>query len=337
MAIATNDFPLQCAIQDDKATEATAPVYAFEVIDGGLGSRPQVDTLNVCDNGIWVPSHKRIGYAETGGSPVVTANPNSLGALLVGALGADSVTGSGDPYTHVITPATDIDEFPWFTFWQCFGDQWEAFPACAIVGLDIECSIQNKYMRVTPQIIGTKRQKTHATVTPVASEDVLFHWLDATGTWKLNSAAEASVRSFRFSVGMNAAALQGEDVTAYTVQRKRGSINVAIEVLVEDLDTLNLIKYGSTSPSAETEILDTISQGAIEVEFTADDDPERSIKFEIDEFDYDPEPAYAVTGNPAGDEVYLTVGGEATGDPTGATPICTITLLNSEDDYLPGS
>lgn len=453
MSVATASFNLQGAKQTGKGAYPAQPAYFFKVLEGGLGGAPQVDRLEVADGGMWTPTAKRVGYIETGGQPSVTAQPKNLAFLLWLAFGAISSGGGGDPYSHSITPATSAAGFPYSTWWQKFDTEWRQFRDCQISALEIECSVENKFMRLRPTFVGMQPEKKVAAPTEATEETDIYHWLDATGyhvidgdptnvehtvvpadlaalkswltafkaSWNAHCAVAtgahhkaadatntlgyatppadeaaciaalteiktdvnahmanttvhlnadvlnplafgtpcastaacivaveemrgydntpgkvlkhmgvvASIKSVKQTVSMGATPLQGEDLTAYALQRKRGSIALAVEYLMEDFGLVNKVKFGATNPAAGTEATSEIQTGAFSCKFTANTSgAERSAALVVPQFDYDPEP-FNVYGNPAGNEQYLTVGGEA----SGTAPLCTWTVKNSVASY----
>ncbi len=183
--IATNDFRIQVAKQTARGIYPANPTYGLRVLDGGLSSKPTLDTKNIADGSIWTPSIKRIGYIESGGQPTFTVDPISAGLLLTAGMGTDTPAGGSDPYSHVITPATSMSGFPYLTFWQEFDGEWSVFHDCQIVGFELACSTDNKFMTIQPTIIGMAKEQKCGKPTPAAAETDLYHWLDAGGYWVL--------------------------------------------------------------------------------------------------------------------------------------------------------
>lgn len=453
--IAIHDSCLYIAKQTARGVYPSEPTYFLELIDGGLSSRPTIDSLNIMDGRIFGVSKKRIGYVETGGQPTITAQPKDMGAVIAWAFGACSTSGSSDPYTHTITPATSLSGFPYVTIWQKLDDQWTVFRDCQIVALDIECSADNKFMRLRPTIVGFAKEMTVDEPGSLPSQETdAVHWLDAGGyhclngdfdhmehqalptdleelkTWLSNfkttyndhcavssgthhKAADATntlsystpladlsacitaldeiktdliahgadttvhyfadttdnnptygtlttlqdcldavaelagqvnspgcynrhvgaiagIRNVVLNFSMNATPVQGEGVTAYVAQRKPGTINMAIDLLLEDFRLINLAKFGDPAPAAGTELTTEIQNLSFATKFTASTSGnERSIKIAVPQYDLDPEPLMSLYGNPEGNEPVVTVGGEA----TGSAPICTVTVVNDVDGY----
>ena len=451
MATATNKFNLQVAKQTAKGAAATAPAYFLELLEGGLKSPPTVDTLNSMDGGIWTPSHKRIGYVDAGGAPVMLVSPKMAPLIFYAGLGGLATTGAADPWTHTITPATSLTSFPYLSGWELFDDQWTFFRDLQVSGFILEVAVASKFMRLTPTFVGMAKEKKVAAPTPATQEDDVGHWLDAEGYWVMNGdltnifyggiptdlttaytwctaykaaynahcavssgvhhkaadavnviaastptdlptlisflgevktdynahvvsttvhyfadvrtlsygtlttladclaaieevqgyknapgdynghlGATAALRNLRFEVNMGATPLQGESMVPYTVKRKRGAINCAVEMLLEDFRMMNLVKFGDPAPAVGTETTSEIQHGSLNVKFTLQTTGnERSVQIIVPQFDFDPAGVMDTVGNPEGDEIYLTLGGEA----SGTAPIASVIVKNSVSTY----
>lgn len=104
--------------QSAKGTAASAATYGYGV-DGG--SIFKLD-LQEDEIGLTWSNLDILGYDRKGVKPSQDvgsiATANLIGLYLLGALGADTVTGSASPYTHTITPASVL---PYLTAWGAFG------------------------------------------------------------------------------------------------------------------------------------------------------------------------------------------------------------------------
>lgn len=453
MTINTADYAIYAATQTARGVPAAAPTYALSVISGGLSGSPTVDELNVCEGSMWTPRYKRIGRIEAGGSPVFAAQPKDLALLLYAGMGNISTSGSADPYVHTITPATSPSGFPFLTFWQKLDTYWERFEDCQVTEFTLECSVADKFMRITPTIVGLERpKKVGAISSPPAAETDVYHWLDASGYWviegdianlysgavptdldtaktaataikaaynlhcavasgqhhkaadatnvvtvadasdettlvalvndikakltahmastsvhyfadtkhavttadatdtataiallaeligKTNApgdynghlGAVANVNLFRLHLAMNAVAWQGEELTAYTIVRKKGTVDVAVNQLLEDMAIKSKIIYGDPAAAAETAMTDEIQTGSVAVKFIASTTaPERSLKIVVPRLDYNPASVAEITGNPDGNEIEIELGGTASGSGT----LVTATVLNGVASY----
>ncbi len=180
--IATGYGGLYVAKQTARGVYPAGPAYALEVISGGLIPNPTTTTLNLADNRLFGASKKGISYIEVGGQVTVTAQPKAMGALLAWCWGVDTPSGAGDPYTHVITPATSFSGFPFVTFWQRFDDQWYMFRDCQVAGCDIECTNDGDgFMRLVLTIIGVAKEKKVAAPDLPAAETDAVKWIDGGG------------------------------------------------------------------------------------------------------------------------------------------------------------
>ena len=149
------------------------------------------------------------------------------------------------------------------------------------------------------------------------------------GDYNAHLGATAALKSITLALDPAAATIQGEDVTPYAVQRKRGTISVAAELLVEDLRLINLVQFGDIAPTAEDAATDEIQFGSLVAKFIASTSgAERSLQISVPQFDYDPS-GMQLEGDAEGIEQYITVGGEA----SGTAPIATVTVLNSATTY----
>jgi hypothetical protein len=441
------------AKQTARGVYPAAPTYFLELIDGGLTSKPTVDSLNIMDGRIFGSSRKRIGYVETGGIPTVTAQPKSMGAVFAWGWGNSSPAGGADPYAQTIIPPTTLSGFPFITGWQKKLGEWTVFHDLQIIGLDCEVSVDAKHMRLKPNFVGMAKEQACAAPSPATEETDIVHWLDAggyhvfsgdyahiyhgalptdlttgiaaanalkaqynlhcavatglhhkaadatntitaadaatleaelvtlcaemrtdyaahrvlttthyfadttnvvahaaptttatcltflaefigavnsPGTYNRHLGAVANVRRMLLSFNMNASPIQGEGVTAYAIQRKPGTITIAVDQLQEDTRLINFAKFGKPVPVAGDEITTEIQTLGFTTKFIANTTGlERSIKIDVPQFDLDPEPLMSLMGNTEGTEPIITIGGEA----TGTAPIATVTITGEVSAY----
>lgn len=119
MGIQSRISQLGMAKQTAKGTPAAAAVFTIGLTGGNVFDftydQKELDTT-------WstrgVEAYDRISMVGAVKADAV-AMPNSIGFLLLAALGADAVTGSG-PFVHTITPANAL---PWVTFFTLFGTE----------------------------------------------------------------------------------------------------------------------------------------------------------------------------------------------------------------------
>ncbi len=455
MAIASNRYNLQMAIQTARGVYPTKPTYFYETTGAGLVPRPTITSLDINDGRLWGPAKKRVTYIETGGEPEIMAQPAGVVPLLYGMFGAlTSVPGT--PNAHTITPATTLASFPYFTIWEFFDDEWRVFKDCQIVGGSFSVSVDSTWCLVKPTIIGMAPMEYSAALVSqdqATEETQNYHWLDgggyhfiggdpanalhkalptdldslktylsdfktaynlhcavATGLHhkaadttnvltyttpitdqtaadnacadiktafnahvnsttvhyfansdnKLTSAAptglsaclafvqelqgamanspgaynrhlgaRAGARSFTMDVNLNSEAIQGEDIVAYTVKRKQGSVTASMDLLQEDFKLINLALFGDPKPAAGTVQTSQIQRLSMLNKFVMAGTPEVSLEFNIPQFDFDPEPIFGIAADPAGGQIVVGIGGEA----SGTDPVITITAKNAVASY----
>lgn len=150
------------------------------------------------------------------------------------------------------------------------------------------------------------------------------------GAFNRHLGARAGARSFTLVVDRAAAAVPGESVAPYAVQYKRGTIQVAQDLLLEDFELVNLALFGDPNPSVGTKQTTEIEHLSLYDKFVSQATPEEwSVAFNVPQFDLDPEPLSNITPNADGSEIFQTIGGKA----SGVDPLITVTLKNSVAEY----
>lgn len=215
-----------------------------------------------------------------------------------------------------------------------YGTPCADLPACITACTEIRTDSLAHYASETVHYFAdTLNAMTHANPTDLPTVlTFLQEWIGATnspGSFNRHCGAKAGTREFKLSITMNATPLQGEELVAYALHRKAGEITASEDVLVEHFKDINRVLYGDPDPVAGTEQSTEIQLGGLYVKFIEQASPEHSLALSIPQFDYDPEPLSAAAGNPGGDEVYATLGGEASGSGT----LLTATLMNAQASY----
>lgn len=106
------------AKQSAKGSGASAGTYQVGV-EGGqiIDSMVSDEIIDQTWSSRDVEAFDRLEAVPASGFDLV-AMPNTLGMLLYGACGADTVTGAGDPYTHTFKTGTDL---PYWTLFATYG------------------------------------------------------------------------------------------------------------------------------------------------------------------------------------------------------------------------
>lgn len=173
--VAGNVADLAYALQSAQGSPAGSPEIRSYLTAGQV--MPQRTAIDVAETtGQRLRNRSVIQSVDVGGTPQIAARPNDLGLWLLGALGAESVTGSSDPWKHVITNAGTI---PWMTFWRMLGNLiWEEFDDCKISQLVLtSASGQPLLAQATVMGLGPK-SRTSETWSGVAitDENPLMHY-----------------------------------------------------------------------------------------------------------------------------------------------------------------
>lgn len=213
--------------------------------------------------------------------------PKAVGALLYGVLGAKSVTGAADPWTHTFTFATSR---PWWTMFRNIGGLiWQRFSDCRINRLALHGE-SYEALRATIGWQGISHQsRTSGEATPDIETSQRFLHYDGKAALLVEGTAVPSIRSWDIDINRNSALVPGDDVVPIDIQEGRCDITASVTKLLLDASLYNRFWYGSASPSNNApptkDILELAgSPAGIEFLFTrvaAAPGPERSLKLAI--------------------------------------------------------
>ena len=186
--------------------------------------------------------------------------------FLAGAIGADVVTGTADPYTHTISPANTLAS--WTIEKNLGGYESEQYAGCRINKIDIDCTTGNQEAKATAEVIAQSvAVLSSPTAVSLVSTDTPFVpenqvTLSALGT------ARTDATSCKVSFTNNLKAtytLDSSNNLAYLTPLAR-QCNGQIVVVWQSLDDatygyLKKMPIGGGSAVTGTLVL-TISQGA---------------------------------------------------------------------------
>jgi len=207
----------------------------------------------------YVTAHKADGQFA------LLCRPDIMGALLAWALGADSVSGAADPYTHTITPATSV---PWLSIERQLASiaDCERLVDCVIESLVIEGK-GGLPLKATVNYLGTKGTHGESAATASYEADRPFMFFDA--AFQVNGSAAETITEFRLAIK------NLFDTDLFTTEIYRADIPLIgrdIEVEfgfpMENLDQYREVLYGTSSGTTPAESLKT---GSFELDasFTA--------------------------------------------------------------------
>jgi len=253
------------AKQSGKGSIAANPAFAFGLTGGGLSVAISQDADPIT-SAYLSPSGAYRDKVENGASLQTRAWQKAIGLLLLGALGADSVTGSG-PYTHTLTLGSSL---PYLTIFEKKGDNAiMAVRDCKIDELEISWD-ENKPLEVSIKAAGGVFSFP-ASFTPTNDEsDTTNYYVPVGGTFKydVDSATPvvAAVKAGKITIkrGAEAQYFSGA-VEAGDVFEGGCAVEVSLTVLPDDTTLWRNVVTGAVGG---TSIQTTPLYGSFEVTFT---------------------------------------------------------------------
>jgi hypothetical protein len=277
---AGNTADLAIALQAAKGTAASASQHRTYTTGGGVA--PMRDVADIEEtSGSRLRSASWVQNTRAEGSPQIVVRPKMVGLLLYGALGAKSVSGAADPWTHVFTPATTL---PWLTVWRMLASAlFEKFTDCKVVGLHFS-SEAGGLLQVTADILGLTPSYLAAAEATAAVEttDAMIH-ADGSGQLSIEGTPTASIETFQLDILNNGALQQGDSVTGYDVSDQMLDITWTSRQSLIDFQLWNRFHYGDATPTAgDTPTRDVLELGAgyLDYKFERPGTPERSLRFQ---------------------------------------------------------
>lgn len=335
-------FDFQIALQAEKGTGADAPSHYLYCLSGSdVKADPEVVTVAIGEASRVSDGISFIAGAPVAGNLVIVAQDDMLPLVQLLCLGDLDTSGTGDPYAHAGT-INQTGGVPYFTLFKHVDDLYEKFIDCKVNTFRFETSAEGEgqLLKVTLGIVGIglpTYEEEWASPATAEDKDKIFLWHYGANSWSVDSTAVAGISEFILEGNNNLATVPGEDKTGYALAEQKGDITCSTRLVVEDLERYLTYMYGSSSPSASTEMtLDSIPTGQFSCKLervAASPGPERSFAVSIPELTYAVGEPPAITPDPSGAPIYQTLGGLVTGD----DPKITITTKNGTDTYELGS
>lgn len=335
MSTPSNIAKLRWAKQSAQGTVATASAFGAYLAGGDQPSADVTDEMFVETTGGRMLSDAYRSQVHVAGAPQFYLMPKSVGSLLYGVLGAKSVSGAGDPYTHIFTAATSR---PWFTFWRMVANLiWGRYGDCKIDKLVIHGET-GKPLTVTATILGISpaSQTTEETTVAIEIAQRYLHY-DGLGALLVEGAAVASIDNFDITIDNHGQAIGGDALTPIDISEGELTVTVAIRKLFLSASLHNRVIYGAASPTNNTAAVAAVlelagSPAGIEFTFTrvaASPGPTRSLKLAVPRLRVVPFQIQPATSqDPLREQLTL----EALAPTDGSSPI-TATLLNGVAAY----
>jgi len=338
MAIENRQGAIWWSKQSAKGSPSATAFRRGRHTAGDLTVNPDLGSENYTDGERFNNAQSFVNSVQGNGNPTFQAQCGVVGHLAYLMSGQETVTGAGDPFTHVATPA-NTGSF-WSTWFkrvgQAVGPLRERYNDCKLISLRIEGSSAAKIVKVTPTFVSLDAGEVWAS-DPVAVEETgnPMVYTEAVGTFRIAVASAEAVfkghSSFAFQINDAVAPWFGDDVVPHDITFGVGNIvieNITLLVDAAGLGIYNELIYGSASPAAGTKPRkDVPALGSYNFDLLRGST--REIKVELPGVQWNPD--VAVPLNPDGGAVELTLGAEAR--KSGSNPMYRITTKSADPAY----
>lgn len=282
-------YDLAIAPQSARGTAAAAAAFRMRVAGG---TPMPVRTVNDVEETSPDRLRAQAFVANVGveGQPDVFVRLPSMGLLWYLAMGAKSVSGAADPYTHVFTLA---NAQPWFTAWRMVGDLlYERFVDCKLAQLIVTSQngapVRGQFtiMGLHSEFIDQSTFETEAESADLDDGPVLMHY-DGAGKFLVEGTAVGSIERIVTTINNNTSQQQGDSLEGYDVSEGMRTIQIETTQAIEDAALYNRFHYGSATPSVgdgpTKEVLELGGANGVDFEWEQVSDtpgPERSMRLQ---------------------------------------------------------
>jgi hypothetical protein len=263
MALESNLYALWGAKQTAKGTPATEPKKRFVQVAGDISTNREDGAENFSNLDRFGDMTDFVNTIAGEGSPGFEAMPTETAWLCWVFFGADTVTGSADPWKHLFTPQTNGGFFA--TFWKRVGGsvvQREKFNDCKLGQLVMEGSSGQKVIRIAPAIFSLDPGEIFtADPTPaveMTTEDP-FLWTEGSGTFAVNGVTLRGSSQFTATWDEGLSPYYGDDVVPVDLITSNANISLGTTILVDSAGQQEYNKriYGTATPTTGTKPLHT--------------------------------------------------------------------------------
>ena len=238
--VATVGFAKQSA----KASLETAPTFEVGVNSGTLAELDITEEdLPISWSSRMVQGHDRTSVTP-GSSFETLAMPLSLGVLLQAAIGQDTISGAGDPYSHLFEP---IVALPYLSMFGRRNDEYYVMGDSRISELVLSWE-KTGALTVAVKTQGCTYEFDAAAPTPVAQEKPHSGILKGcSGTFQYAGAA-ATVTAGSITINNSIEAVFGSDsVLPADVFPALHTVDVSLTIVPDNLDEFQRAATGTTS------------------------------------------------------------------------------------------
>jgi len=283
----------QFAFQTEKDTPAAAPLYYLRLLQGtSIGPDREVQVKRTAESGRASDGIAVVGAMGSGGTVNFVCQPESLGAVLYGALGDVASSGGTAPFTHELTPEQE-GSLPWITGFVQIDTINMLIPNLKINSLKLVVSSADRLVVGQMELMGAGavQYKTAAPSPGVTPEAVAkkFAWDMAKDAWVLDGATVGYIHTFESNINNNLTAIPGEDYFPYDIQEGPLDVDYAAVISIIDASQYNTLVWGSATPSDAAEPTASVATGSFATKFThtaASPGPEVSLGISVTTSEY---------------------------------------------------
>jgi hypothetical protein len=263
------------AKQSAEGTAATTAEYQIPIYGGLLLPVEERTDYEVAQGDAYRPGQfKSKAWGE--GTIEFATFPQSIGRLLTGHFGLDTVSGAGDPRTHTIT----FNNAPhWNTLWvarplTASTHEWDRFIDCLFRSVEIQY-VSGQLLRARVDLL-SKKARVKVSAPTITTTEVLdsaaqrYTW--ASPTLKLDLDATPAVTtitniaSFTLHFGFDGGTYE-QTTELNPDYRDLGLwvVSMSAEILVQNWNEYYVAFFGSEAPSADTDQSGIVVRGAADL------------------------------------------------------------------------
>lgn len=313
------------AKQTAKGTAASNATYQIGVTGGSIvGAEITENDLNVTWSNRMIQGFERVGIVPMAEYDAI-AMPKSLGLLLYGASGADSVAGAASPYTHTITTSSDL---PYLSLFGRYGSEYYKVTDAKVDTVELSweqtsaLKVKAKYMGAGLSFLASSYTATNDELPSDNSGANIFRGQGGTFTF---DGAAATIKSGSITIQNNLEPVFGSDsVNPADIFPAMQSVEFSLTVLPTDM---TIWRKRLTGSAAGTTLTSLPYVGGVTIKHVLDSNTDvqfacTNASFTTDFPDADP------SGGPA----EITIAGKVA-TPSGGGQPYTWTLRNSVASY----
>jgi hypothetical protein len=342
-ALSSSAAKLLVAKQSARGVVPTTDIFECVWIDGSINSGQETATQEVFDGEVYSSPRQVVSRFSGEGNLTLLADPVNVPLFLSGVMEVSDFTGSGvgfdeSPYTSELT--TDAPgNGDWLTFWIEVGQGSEIvrrrFQDCKVTQAKLSGTSENQFVQLEISVVCVEPQAKMDALPAAdyAALDIPFTFADGEGNFLVSdvgTTATHGINQFEVTFNRGQDLWQGDSIGYHAAVPKRGSVELATTLLLDDesLPMLNKVWYGTATPSNGQQPVNDIFYDSFELKLERTYGAEtHSVEIVLPKVAYTTESA--VDPNLEGGAIELPLAGrarKATGE-----PVATVTVVNGLD------